>query len=68
MVLESLQSIHLPPGTVGLVVRLGTDFVKQAVYEKQRLHQRRRARQRLLDNAPEFRLHISGERYMYVVH
>ncbi len=68
MVLEVIQSIHLPPGTVGLICRLGTTFIQQALNEKRILNQRVVARKKLEDVAPSYRLHISGERYMYVIH
>jgi predicted HD phosphohydrolase len=68
MVLEVVQSVHLPPGSVGLMLRLGTTFVQQAINEKRLLRQKSVACKKLEEVAPPYRLHISGERYLNVVH
>jgi len=63
MILEMMQSFHPPPGSVGLITRMGFQFLQQSIYEKNLLGQRKMIRKKLDEVIPPQRLHISGERY-----
>jgi len=69
MILDMLQGMgRPPPGTAGLIFRMGVLYINMSVDQARRKLRRRelkcKASANLQCRVPNYRLHISGERYL----
>lgn len=69
MILDLMQGMgRPPPGTMGLMLRMGVLYVNMSVNQARKKIRRRRlmckASTHLSARVPDLRLHISGERYL----